>query len=214
MIEQNWEYTAIVPVIRGRMLDCLAWRLHTFTSVLTKKEMDQNIWSYIPQVLPAHNWQGLGLELWKVDDMVLANQLSAAVATLSLLAAQISDLANIPKIIDSAEQVFQAYVEKQASKLSRSLQFVFDTMGAMANRFNDLPEQDQRERDSLMEAVAGLAELHELIQPSKEFDGAQSFTVDQILEYAKRLEQARPLAEGIRLLWTKDVLDHMLGAGV
>ena len=82
-------------------------------------------------------------------------------------------------------------------------------MTTMANRFNDLSEKEQQERADLREAMSGLIEMRQLVLPSEDFDGAQALSIEEILEYAQRLEQARPLAEGVKLFWSADVLAHM-----
>lgn len=79
----------------------------------------------------------------------------------------------------------------------------------MANRFSELPEKEQQQRSDLREAMAGLIEMQQLVLPSEDFDGAQTLSIEEVLEYAQRLEQARPLAEGVKLFWIADVLDHM-----
>lgn len=209
MIGENWEYIAIVPVVRGRMLNHLAWRLLTFTTILSDAEIGEKVWLYIPQPIPSANWEELGLALWDVEDIRLANQLSEAVAGLSILAAQLSDLRDLPDLPESGEMVLRSHVEKQAEGMNECLQAALDAMTTMANRFNDLSEKEQQERADLREAMSGLIEMRQLVLPSEDFDGAQALSIEEVLEYAQRLEQARPLAEGAKLFWSADVLAHM-----
>jgi hypothetical protein len=209
VVKQNWEYTAIVPVIRDKMLNPLAWRLYTFTMLSNKDGIGSNIWSYIPQTLPAESCRELGLKVWSLEDVALANRLSEAVAALSLLAAQIGDLHDMPDLTDEGQKVVQGCIEAQTQRLSPFFQATFGSLNKMLARFSELSEEDRQERNDLREAIGGIREMHPFIVPTEEFDGEQVFTIDEILEYAKRLERARQLAEAVRLFWIKDALDHM-----
>jgi hypothetical protein len=79
-------------------------------------------------------------------------------------------------------------------------------MAAMLDVFNQLSEREQEQHEYLHEAIAGLFEMRDLIRPSEEYDGQQALGLDELVEYTKRLEQARPLAEDIRMYWIADVL--------
>jgi hypothetical protein len=212
IIEKDWKYTAIVPVVRGHKLDQLAWRLHTLATVLNEAKTPEKVWSYFPQPIPPANWEALGLTMWDLEGMKPANQLSEAVANLSILTAQLGDLRNVPDFTESSQTMLQAYIENQMNRVNQYLQATFDVLAQMLDEFNKLSEEEQEERTNVKEAIAGVIQLHRLVRPSEEFDGKQAFTIDQAFEYAQRLEQARPLAEGIRLYWTTDTLDHVSSA--
>jgi hypothetical protein len=214
VIKQNWEYIAVVPIIRGRMLNRLAWRLYAFTILSKKDGIGSNIWLYVPQELSAENWGELGLKVWSLENVALANRLSEAVAALSFLAAQISDLRDIPDMTETGLKATQDYVEAKTKQLNSSLQATFDALSAMLDKFSELSVEEQQKRSDLKEAISGISELHLLVQPSEEFDGEQIFTIDEILGYAKRLERAPQLAEAIRLFWIKDALDHMAASDI
>ena len=186
VIGENWEYIIVVPVIRSRKLDHSAWRLYTFATVLSESEIGEKFWSYVPQPIPSVNWEELELTVWDTPDITLASQFSEAVAELSILAAQLGDLCNIPDLTEPGQLVAQSHIERQAERINQCLQVVFDAITAMVNRFNELPEEEQEERDGLREAIAGLVEMHQLIRPSEEFDGEQAFSIDEVFEYAQR----------------------------
>lgn len=211
VIRQNWEYVVIVPVIRGKMLNQLVWRLHTFTTVLQDDEMERQLWSYIPQLIPEQSLEEYGLELWNVEEIDLANQFSAAVAQISFLAAHISDFHSILDATEPGFQVLQCYIDEQASRLNERLQAVLDTMELMLDKFNRLPESKKLSRNNLITSIKGLIEIRKFVMPSEEFDGTQEFDLDQLFEYTQRLEQARLWAETIKLFWVADVLDHTFG---
>lgn len=209
IIEENWKCIAVVPVVRGRMLDQTAWKLYTLSTILTEKDIGENVWLYVPQLIPAENWDELELPVWDDEDITLGNQLNVSVTELSLFVAQIADLGNLPDLSEAGEDLIGAYIEKQATQVNQRLQAVYDLVAAMLMRNNELPTAAQKEREGLKQAVEGLIEMDRLVRPSDHGDAQQVLGIDAIVEYAHRLAQARPLAEDIRLYWLADVLDHI-----
>jgi len=209
VIEDNLEHIVIAPVIQGRMLNRSAWRLLTFGAILSDKDPGENPWLYAPLPIPPGAWEALGIDLWNLEDSQLAERFSESVAGLYLCVSQLSEFEGMPDLPDTAYSFAQSYIERQSQESSRHLQAMFDTMEEMVKKFNELPEQEQKERECLQQVVAGLAELDRLAKPSKEFDGSQAFSISELADYTQRLEQAQQLAEGIKLFWIADVLDHL-----
>lgn len=209
IIEENWKCIAVVPVVRGRMLDQTAWKLYTSSTILTEKDIGENIWLYLPQPIPAENWEELALSVWDDEDIALANQFNVVVTELSFLVAQLADLGTLPDLSKAGDDLIRAHVEKQAARVNQRLQAVYDLMAAVLLRYNELPTAAQKEREGLRQVIGGLTEMDKLARPSEDFGAQQMLGIDEIVEYAHRLAQARPLAEGIRLYWIADVLDHI-----
>jgi hypothetical protein len=206
IIDQNWRYVAILPIIRGKMLSFTAWKLHTLGTVRSAAPIEKDPWLYVLQAIPDEIIPHLGVELWKSEDLSLANQLSEQVATLSLLAAQLADLARVPDLEEPGLRVVQEELNRRAQLISTALQAAYDTMAAMLDRFNALSTQEIAERGRLQEAIGAIAEMAAMIKPTDAETQSHLVTLDQFAEYAKRLEQARSLAEAARLLWVSDVL--------
>lgn len=206
IIDQSWRYVAILPMIRGRMLAFTAWKLHTFGTVRKGTPGEGDPWLYVPQAIPDDVLPRLGIELWQFQDLSLANQLSEQVATLSLMAAQLADLARVPALEEPGLRVVQEELNRRAQLISTALQAAYDTMAAMLDRFNALSTQEIGERGRLQEAIGAITEMAGMIKPTNAETQSHLVTLDQFAEYAKRLEQARSLAEAARLLWVSDVL--------
>ena len=211
VIDEEWRYVALVPIVRGHMLNQLAWRLFTHSTLLTDEKIDEKPWSYMMQPIPGENWARLGLTVWQDDEIDLANRLSESVAALSLVIAQISDFHGVPEMIDSALPMVQAHLSQKSVELSTHLQAALDVITAMAQKFNQLSLEDQIGRENLREVIAELPHLHKLILPTEGFDGEYSFHLgsDDLAEYSHRLSEARSLAEGVRLYWIQDALDQL-----
>ena len=58
------------------------------------------------------------------------------------------------------------------------------------------------------EDFAFLPELHDVIMPSASFDKEEALTLEKLIDWANRLEQAPQKALICSLDWTADVLDR------
>ena len=115
----------------------------------------------------------------------------------------------MPELPDSAFPFAQQYFERQGQEINTHLQAVYDAGAEMGDRFDELSKPEQDEREYLSEAMAGLAEVHQLVRPSNESNGGQAFNIGELADYAQRLEQAQQLTVVIKLFWIADVLDHL-----
>lgn len=208
VIRDHAEYTIIIPVLRGRMLNRLIWRLHTISVVLSDRKIEEHLWMYVPTVLPSDVQEALGLHLWELDGIKQANALSEAVSIAAMLAARLAELQHIPDITEPGLNVAQAHIDAQASVFSEVLQRALDAATALLDRFNALPAEEQQQREELVTAINGLIETHQRLLPSEQFEGEQLLRIDQMHAYAQRLEAARLEAEAIKLQWIADVLKH------
>ncbi len=114
VIDEKWRYVALVPIVRGHMLNQLAWKLFTHGTLLTDEKIAEKPWSYMMQPIPGENWASLGLTVWQDDEIDLANRLSESVAALSLTVAQISDFHGIPEVIDPALPMVQVHLNEKS----------------------------------------------------------------------------------------------------
>ena len=209
IIEDNWQYIAIVPVVRDRVLDRSAWRLLTFAAILSDKDLAEFPWQLVPLPIPLEAWEALGMDLWNLEDIRLAEHFSESVAGLFLCVSQLGEFKGMPELPDSAFPFAQQYFERQGQEINTHLQAVYDAGAEMGDRFDELSKPEQDEREYLSEAMAGLAEVHQLVRPSNESNGGQAFNIGELADYAQRLEQAQQLTVVIKLFWIADVLDHL-----
>jgi hypothetical protein len=202
------EHTIIIPVLRGRMLNRLIWRLHTISGVLSDRKIEEHLSLFVPRVLPRDVQEALGLHLWELDGITQANGLSEAVSIAAMLAARLSELQHVPDITEPGVDVAQAHIDAQASVFSEVLQQALDAATALLDRFKALPAEEQQQREELRIAINSLIETYQRLLPSEQFEGEQLLRIDQMHAYAQRLEVARLEAEDIKLRWIADVLEH------
>jgi hypothetical protein len=207
-IREHAEHTIIIPVLRGRMLNLLIWRLHTISGVLSDRKIEEHLSLFVPRVLPRDVQEALGLHLWELDGITQANGLSEAVSIAAMLAARLSELQHVPDITEPGVDVAQAHIDAQASVFSEVLQQALDAATALLDRFKALPAEEQQQREELRIAINSLIETYQRLLPSEQFEGEQLLRIDQMHAYAQRLEVARLEAEDIKLRWIADVLEH------
>jgi len=191
------------------MLAPRAWKLSTSLTILRPVAIDDKPLLFIPQPIPEACLKALGLSLWDHREIEQANLLSESVATLSLLASQAGDLYTMSEVSEGGYKKVASFLEQQSKKMRDLLQTALDMAVSLVDRINALREHELHRREALAGAMSDLVALMPLILPSPEDNGESRLSLEQIPEYARRLEKARPLAEEARLLWITDVLDHL-----
>jgi hypothetical protein len=208
VIRGEFEYIAIVPLVRGRMIDPLAWHIDLSFTILSEEGIEQKPWHFIPKVIPNELWKDLEISLWQKEEVQQANQFAELVQVGYMLISLLADLKNIPDMTEDGFNILQRYSNQQASLVSSILQQIYHTLASIANEFQALAKEEREQRLFIQEAIGYLMELHELITLGENSDDEQRFTLEQMPEYAQRFGQARSLAHRIKLLWIADVLDR------
>ena len=128
---------------------------------------------------------------------------------LFFLAAHIRDFRRLDEIDDEGMALLQEYVDRLNKKISDVLQAVLDAESELASAVNSIENSELENRPALIEMAKTLPQLHELILPTADFDKQQTLTLDTLIAWADRLEQAPQLALLCSMAWMADVLDHL-----
>ena len=207
LISNHFKYTVIVPTVRGKMINALVWPLRTTFTITTNEPLEKTQWAYIPQQAPKELLVKIGVLCWEIDDIVLANQLSASVQGLALMILMLASLNEIPDPTEVGLERLQQFMGKRSDELSKLLQTFLDSGKALLDRYNNLSEEAKPEQQSyLAEAVGGLSEVHKQVLPSGDFTGKQALSMEDLISYAERLQSATNQIEIIKLLWIASTL--------
>lgn len=210
LIQENYQYTVIIPTVCGRMINENVWPLFTASTVLRETSLNEQNWvSYVPKPLPAETREQLGIELWDLSGIEEANQFSTAVSSLMLLAAQISEFDNLPDASEEGLEMLQDHLSERSEALSDALQAYFDSSSVLLGKFNSLSETEQESRPYLRDAVSTLVEISESIRPS-EWTDEQHLGISEMVEYAQQLTRIFLAAEYVKLCWIADVITRTL----
>src|SRR5205823_160075 len=98
------------------------------------------------------------------------------------------------EIDDEGMALLQKYVTRLNGTLSEALQAVIDAEADLASAVNSLEVSDLEKRPALIEMAQTLPKLHEQIVPTADLGKQQRLSLDRLITWADRLEQALQLA--------------------
>jgi hypothetical protein len=206
VIEFQWPYTFIIPLVQGKSLGKIAWRFLTTSFWWGSTSEASNPWNYVPIPIPEDVWEALGLSVWEHQRLKIVNQLQEAVVSLSLLVARVCDLERMPEANETGQKLLQDFVTEQGPLISAACQRALDTMTEMMGEFNTLTTKEQEERPALVSAMQSLSELAGSILPERGAKNETRLTLTVAQDWLQRLETARSQVEAVRLYWIADIL--------
>lgn len=208
LLREFYEYTVIIPLVRGRLLTPYVFRLYTLSTLLSTQPMTEHLVSFMPTPLPDAYAAALGLPYWQAAEITAANRLSTSLAGLMQLAGQIAEFATLPARTEPGQVVLKAYLDEQAKPLSECVQSYMDTTVELLARFQALTETDRVQREYLVEAIKKSVEIHKIVWPWTQEEGI-FLALEEMVNYAQQLQSIFQEAELVRLLWIADVLAQM-----
>ncbi|MDW8227496.1 MAG: hypothetical protein RMJ60_06830 [Anaerolineales bacterium] len=140
VLDFNWPYVVVVPMVQGKLLTPTAWRLSL--AVLTQKD-DLNRWNYFQSAIPDDAIAKLGFTMWDNPRLEPALNFLACTTALSLYAAHIGDFSRMPNIDNEGIVQLQTYIARIESQLEETFQATLDTGGVIADTFNQLSPEEQ-----------------------------------------------------------------------
>jgi len=210
-IEFTWSNFVIVPLVRGRSLDSTAWR---FSSILFSVDPDQDLrwWNFVPVAIPSIALPQLALSTWNYPRLTVGQKLMGLIFQLSLLASHIRDFERLPELDELGNGLLQQYVQQVAIPLGEAFQAVLDVEFEIVGYFNTLASLEQESRPYLVAAIQALVGLHEQLLPlddcSRDGKIEVSMNLEEIAEWANRLNAIQQSASSMYLFWVSDVLEE------
>ncbi len=208
----TWSNIVIVPLVKGKSLEGMAWR---FSSILFSVDTGEGTfkqWNFVPVAIPSNAFSQLALSTWTYPRLLVAQKLTGLLFQLSLLVSHIREFEKLPELDEQGHELLQQYIQRLTSPMGEIFQAVLDTETEMIDYFNQLSPSEQENRPYLITVVQGLAELHEQILPTADCsrDGRIHLTMNllEIAEWASRLESIQQSISLIYLFWVSDVLEE------
>ncbi|HEY4036381.1 MAG TPA: hypothetical protein VGL94_20685 [Ktedonobacteraceae bacterium] len=203
----NFPYTnvLIVPLIQGKSLTSQAWRV--FLPGLLVSDSNESQAPLFPQLLPPSLLGLLNIETWVLPQIEVAKQLWENLVVLSLLAAHLRDIQKLPSQLNEQEVAYiQPHIDRTSARISNTLQLVLNAETVLAERWETLSPEELTYQPSIVQARKLLCELHTCVLPSAGFQGEVKMRLDEVAEWAQRLETGREHAFFIYLFYATDVL--------
>lgn len=210
-IEFTWSNFVIVPLVRGRSLDATAWR---FSSILFSVDPNQDLswWNFVPIAIPPTAFSQLALSAWNHPRLITGQKFMSLIFQLSLLASHIRDFERLPELDELGNGLLQQYVQQTAIPLGEAVQAVLDVEFEIGSYLNALTPPERESRPYLATAMQALVELHEQLLPADDCssDGRteMSMNLEEIAEWANRLNTVQQSAFSMYLSWVSDVLEE------
>ena len=208
VLDMHWPHVVIVPLVRGRYANTVAWRM-SLPVILESSDRDLGWWNYAQHQIPSDALALLKIESWDLPQLTVAAKLLQSTSVLFQITTHIRDFRRLPDLDQEGVAQLQAYVDRLSRYGSEALQSVLDAEVEMLAAFNNLPEVERESRPALLQSALSLAELHDSIMPTADFEDRVAMDLDGLVEWASRLEQAPVQALVASSAWMLDVLDQV-----
>jgi len=209
VIDLNWPFVAIVPLVKGKSLNATAWHINLTVLLSNEEQLELKWWNLAPHFIPPDALTELRLMTWTEPRLVIGNKLVACVSQLSLLAAHIRDFERLPDLDEQGQEEFQQYIQRPAALMNEAFQLVLDTEVEIGNSFKEFSPSDYENRPNLATVVEALQALHNQVLPTSDFQGEVAMDLKGIVEWANRLETGKQYAFIAYLFWVSDLLDKL-----
>ncbi|HAZ42981.1 MAG TPA: hypothetical protein DDW76_02060 [Cyanobacteria bacterium UBA11369] len=209
IIDLNWPFVVIVPLVKGKSLNATAWHINLTVLLSNEKQLELKWWNLVPHPIPPDALREVGLTTWTDPLMEIANKLIASVSKLSILASHIRDFERLPDLDEQGQEQFQQYIQIIAVPTSEALQLVLDIEVKIVNYFREFSPSDYENRPNLATVVEALQALHNQVLPTSDFQAQVEMDLKGIVEWANRLEIGKQYAFIAYLFWVSDLLDKL-----
>lgn len=206
-LDMHWPYVVIVPLVRGKYANAAAWRI-SLPVILENEGQELGWWNYAQHQIPPDALEQLKLKAWDLPRLEVAARLLQSTSVLFHVAAHIRDFRRLPDLDEEGLAQLQSYVDHLSRYASETLQSVLDAESEMLAVCNNLPEAERELRPALIESGLAVAELHDSVMPTANFEDSVSMNLDGLVEWASRLEQAPLLALAASSAWMSDTLNQ------
>ena len=208
LIEDQCQFIVIAVTVQGKMINNLVWPLRTVFTIINQDSIEDSLWAYIPHELSQKEMIAMELNLWDDDEIAKASQFSLAVSALRVLISLLTPLKDIPELSSAGKEMLDNFMEKRSIELSALLQSFIDSGKLLLERHNNLTEDELLERSYLSEATSSFIQIYTEILPEGSDQGQVNLDVNELMDFVKKLENAIPVCETIKLLWIDDIIKY------
>lgn len=207
VIDLNWPFVVIVPLVKGKSLNPTAWHINLTVLLSNDEQLELKWWNLAHHTIPPDALTELRLMTWTEPHLEIGNKLIDSVYQLSLFAAHIRDFERLPDLDEQGKKEFQEYIQCLGLPMSQALQLVLDTEVEILNFFAKFSPSDYANRPNLATAIEALQALHNQVLPASNVQGQVVMDLDGMVEWANRLETGKQYAFLAYLFWASDIVN-------
>ncbi|MCW6053890.1 hypothetical protein K4039_28530 [Lyngbya sp. CCAP 1446/10] len=206
VIDLNWSFVAIVPLVKGKSLNATAWHINLTVLLSNDEQLELKWWNLVPHSIPPDALTKLMLMTWTDPCLEIGKKLIDSVSQLSLFAAHIRDFERLPDLDEQGEKQFAEYIQRLVDPMSEALQLVLDTEVEILNFLGEFSPSDYENRPNLKTVVEALQALHTQVLPTANLQGQVTMDLEGMVEWANRLETGKQYASLVYLFWVSDIV--------
>jgi len=209
-----WSKIIIVPLVGGKSIDQSAFfNMQIRTAHLSLEDVSEQIWRFIPELVPDKTWNQLSLPVWeRSKEWLIFHRFVDAYNSLYQHVEHLADVVRIESIDTNpvGEEIAYAHLEKTKLQIEPYLQETFDALTVIAKQVEDTLETDRviELRPNIIEVVELLGELRDLVAPPvDELDGTYLLSGNEFTIWRDSLKAGLNTLGIARLLWIADLID-------
>lgn len=210
ILDIYWSNIVIIPLLKGKYLKPVAWRINIHT--LTSKEFyeDAKWWNFAQVPIPDDALQQLNLSALDLPDTQNVENLLTHSAVLYALTGHIRDFLRLPELDDEGNNILQKYVSSLSQTLSETLTSLLNVIEELATEINTLPIEILTQNHTILEIGEIMIEFRQYVAPFINFENSveenvlqvsEQMNIQELSDWADSLEKAQLHALYIYLSW-------------
>ncbi|NEQ75161.1 MAG: hypothetical protein F6K23_20195 [Okeania sp. SIO2C9] len=212
VLEFNWPYIVVIPLVKGKLSSITAWRFSTLVFLNASDNSKLEWWNFVLKSIPKNVIGELKLESWNLPRLEVVNKMVSSFSQLLTLTSHVRDFQRLPPERDEqGSEELKSYFQKNYKPMSELLETTLNSIAEMEKYFNNLQPSEQKKRTNLTIAMQIMIKIHQNILPNSESSKAgiieETMNLSDVIELANRINQShRDVSLGY-LYWVADVID-------
>ena len=202
---KTWSKVIIIPLVQGKSLNSLAWRLDLLTLLYKDNSEELGWWNHVQQPIPSDVLEQLNIPIWNNLDITLDSELLASISQQLMF---MLHLLNIQQIED--DMVLDLQGQNQIEEYYRGLfvmftEYLSKTQGLFQKIASKLSKSDNEElKDSFLIASDISKQVVEYVSSVADKDGVLYDKQD----IYKFVESSQGLIFVFFLQWISYIIGH------
>ena len=209
VLDFHWPFVVIVPLIQGKSLNAMAWRISLPVLLSDSEISGLNWWNFVLQSISSEEMTKVGISTWNLPHLEDVTMLMASTAELSLLLGHIRDFKHLPELDVSGNGILQQYIQSLSGHISKILQRLGNAVTKIASSITNIAPTEYIHHPNLEIVVQALQEFGNIIIPPTYSQCGAEMSHNQLIEWANQLEKASEYASFIYLVWASDIVDEV-----
>jgi len=177
-LQRRCANVVILAAFKGRSLDRQAWILPIYRLTAEDRSSEYAWLDNIPRPLSDADWMLTDLYCWSTPEITESRALLHVIGRFKVLADHLSGCLTLARSEVADREILQGYLDRYESEWSGVIEALVESIGALAERCNQLTVCEQEQRPLLVEAaIAARDHFHDWLPPGLD-EGHAVLSVD------------------------------------